>query len=63
MSKLLSLIAVLAAALALLVRHYHHLSAFYTLLGIAALAAFFAVIGLRRHPVAHFIEEMRRLAD
>ena len=63
MSKILSLIAALAAALALLFRHYHHISAFYTLVGVALLALVFAVISIRRGPLSHFLEEMRRLAD
>jgi hypothetical protein len=41
---------------------FHH-SVFYVLVGGALLFAAFGVISLRRHPVTHFLQEMRRLAD
>jgi len=63
MSKLLFLCAASAAAFAFLFRHYHHASAFHRLVALAVVSGVLALLRLRRHPVSHFLEDMRHLAD
>jgi len=63
MSKLLFLFAAIAAVFALLLRHYHHVTAFHRLVALALVVGVLALISVTRHPLSHFLEEMRRIAD
>jgi hypothetical protein len=63
MSKLLFALAICCTLLALASRQLHHSARFSFLLGAAIISAILGLISLRRHPVTHFLHEMRRLAD
>lgn len=63
MGKSLILFAIVVTALALVIRHYHHIALSILLFWTALLAAICGVLLYRRHPLSDVLEDMRRHAD
>lgn len=63
MGKALLTFACLVAAMALLGRHYHHVSMSVVLFSTAILSAVFGVLLFNRHPLEDLLEVLHRQAD
>jgi hypothetical protein len=63
MGRLIFVFALFVAVLALVFRHYHHVSLSIILFSTAILSAAFGLVLLNRHPLDDLLEDMRRHAD